>query len=86
MMQRNKPTDLIIGSGKVHSIREFTNEVFRLLNLNKKNLITGDKKYKRNIDIRGYKADIRLTKKILKWAPKLNLKQIIFKMVKNELF
>jgi len=86
MMQRNKPTDLIIGSGKVHSIREFTNEVFRLLNLNKKNLITGDKKYKRNIDIRGYKADIRSTKKILKWAPKLNLKQIIFKMVKNELF
>ena len=43
-------------------------------------------RYKRNIDIRGYKADIRLTKKILKWAPKLNLKQIIFKMVKNELF
>ena len=86
MMQRSKPIDLIIGSGKVHSLREFTNEVFKLLKLNKKNLITGDKKYKRNIDIRGYKADIGLTKKKLKWKPKFNIRQIILKMVNNELF
>ena len=86
MMQRKKPIDLIIGSGKVYSIREFVNEVFKILKLNKKNLITGDKKLKRNIDIRGYKADIKLTTQKLKWKPKLNLKKMIFKMVNNELF
>ena len=86
MMQKKKPTDLIIGSGKVHSIREFVNEVFKLLKLSNKNLIIGDKKFKRNLDIRGYKADINQTKKILKWKPKLNLKKIIYKMVNNELY
>ena len=86
MMQKNKPKDLVIGSGKIHTLREFTNEVFRILKLNKRNLITGVKKFKRNTDIRGYKADIKLTKKTLNWEPKLNIKQIIFKMVNNELF
>ena len=31
MMQRNKPRDFIIGSGKTYSLKEFVNEVFRYL-------------------------------------------------------
>ena len=54
--------------------------------LNKKNLVTGVKKFKRNLDIKGYRADIRLTKKKLNWKPKYSLKKIITKMINNELF
>ena len=36
MMQRNKPRDFIIGSGKTHSLKEFVNEVFRYLKISKK--------------------------------------------------
>ena len=41
------------------------NEVFRYLNISKKNLKTNVSKYKRKIDLRGYKANITDTQKNL---------------------
>ena len=86
MLQRTKPKDFIIGSGKTHSLNEFVNEVFRYLNISKKNLKTNVSKYKRKIDLKGYKANIKETQKILKWKPSLKFKTIIHKMINNELF
>ncbi len=86
MMQRTKPRDFIIGSGKTYSLRDFVNEVFKYLDISKKNLKTNVSKYRRKIDLRGYKANIADTQKILKWKPKLRFKTIIHKMIKNELF
>ena len=86
MMQRNKPRDFLIGSGKTHSLNEFVNEVFKYLNISKKNLKTNVLKYKRKIDLRGYKANITDTQKKLKWKPRLKFKAIIHKMINNELF
>ena len=73
MMQRTKP-------------RDFLNEVFKYLDISKKNLKTNVSKYKRKIDLRGYKANIAETSKTLKWKPKLKFKSIIHKMINNELF
>tara|TARA_B100000989_G_scaffold225197_1_gene172483 strand:+ start:198 stop:1157 length:960 start_codon:yes stop_codon:yes gene_type:complete len=86
MMQRKKPRDFIIGSGKTYSLKDFVNEVFKNLKISKKNLETNVSKYKRKIDLRGYKANIADTQKILKWKPKLKFKTIIHKMINNELF
>ncbi len=86
MMQRTKPRDFVIGSGKTHSLKELVKEVFKYLNINKKNLKTNVSKYKRKIDLRGYKANIADTQKILKWKPTLKFKTIIHKMIDNELF
>ena len=86
MLQRNKPRDFLIGSGKTHTLKEFVNEVFKYLNISKKNLKTNVSKYKRKIDLRGYKANIVDTQKKLKWKPKLKFKAIIHKMINNELF
>tara|TARA_B100001057_G_scaffold286584_1_gene286692 strand:+ start:192 stop:1151 length:960 start_codon:yes stop_codon:yes gene_type:complete len=86
MMQRTKPRDFIIGSGKTNSLKEFVNEVFKYLNISKKNLRTNVSRYKRKIDLRGYKANISDTQKILKWKPTIKFKTIIHKMINNELF
>tara|TARA_B100000482_G_C12345300_1_gene194587 strand:- start:67 stop:474 length:408 start_codon:yes stop_codon:yes gene_type:complete len=86
MLQQKKPIDLIIGSGKKNSIREFVNEVFKLLKINKTRLKSNTKKFKRKIDIDSYKADINLIKKKLKWKPKVNFEQIVYKMVNDILF
>ena len=86
MMQRNKPRDFIIGSGQTHSLKDFVNEVFKYLDISKKNLKTNVSKYKRKIDLRGYKANIKDTRRILKWEPKLKFKTIVHKMINNELF
>tara|TARA_B100001057_G_scaffold500468_1_gene615696 strand:- start:595 stop:1554 length:960 start_codon:yes stop_codon:yes gene_type:complete len=86
MLQRNKPRDFLIGSGKTHSLKDFVNEVFEYLNISKKNLKTNVSKYKRKVDLRGYKANIADTQKKLKWKPRLKFKKIIHKMINNELF
>jgi GDPmannose 4,6-dehydratase len=86
MMQRTKPRDFIIGSGKTYSLKDFVNEVFKYLNISKKNLKTNVSKYKRKVDLKGYKANIADTQKILKWNPELKFKTIIHKMINNELF
>ena len=65
MMQRSKPRDFIIGSGKTHSLKDFVNEVFEYLDISKKNLKINVAKYKRKIDLRGYKANIADTQKNL---------------------
>lgn len=86
MLQKEHPYDLILGTGKTHSIKEFVDEVFNLLKIDKKNLKPNIVKFKRKLDIRGYKADITKTKKIIKWTPKVGFKKIVKKMVNNELF
>tara|TARA_A100001015_G_scaffold282730_1_gene347334 strand:- start:6530 stop:7489 length:960 start_codon:yes stop_codon:yes gene_type:complete len=86
MLQNKKPKDLIIGSGKIFSIKDFVNEVFKIQKISKKNLIFDVSKFKRKLDIHSYKADIRNTKKVLKWEPKIKFKKIVYKMVNDELF
>lgn len=86
MLQKDSPIDLVIGTGKIYSLRDFLNEVFKLQKINFKNVKINVKKLKRKLDIKGYRANISKTNKILKWRPKLNFKQIVYKMVNEELF
>ena len=86
MLQQKKPVDLIIGSGKMHSLREFVDEVFKILKLNKKYVIANTKKFYRKIDIKSYRANTLLAKKRIGWKAKTSFKQIIKKMVYDELY
>ena len=85
MRQQKQPIDLIIGSGKKYSIRDFVNEVFKKMKINKKNLITGTSKLIRKIDIQSYRANTALCKKTIKWETKITFKKIIHKMINGEL-
>ena len=86
MLRQKHPKDLVIGSGKRHSLRSFVYEVFRLLNIPRSSLKINIKKLMRKQDIRTYKADPKLAKKILKWKAKTSFKQIIYKMVNEQLY
>ena len=85
MLQQKQPIDLIIGSGKKFSVRDFVNEVFKKMKIDKKNLITGTNKLIRKIDIQSYRANTTLCKKIIKWKTKITFKKIIHKMINDEL-
>ena len=86
MLQQKKPIDLVLGTGKKHSIRDFVNEVFKLKNISINRLKANQSSLKRKNDIISYKADIKLAKKNINWMPKVNFKQIVKKMLNNELF
>jgi len=86
MLRQKNPKDLVIGSGKRYSLRSFVYEVFRLLKIPRKHLKLNTKKLMRKKDIRSYQADPRLAKKILNWKAKTTFKQIIYKMIKGQLY
>ena len=77
---------MIIGSGKKYSLKEFIYEVFRLLKIPRNCLKVNTKQLIRKQDIRSYRADPRLAKKILKWRAKTTFKQIIYKMVNEQFY
>jgi len=86
MLQQKKANDFVIGSGKKYSIRDFVYEVFRLLKISKNKLKYNTKKFERKTDIKSYTANTNFIKKKLKWTSKVSFKEIVFKMVNNELF
>ena len=86
MLQQKNATDLIIGTGKVYSLRDFVKEVFKIKKIDIKKLKTNVSHLKRKLDIKGYKADISKTSKVLKWRPRVSFKKIVEKMINEDLF
>ena len=86
MLKQKNPKDLVIGSGKRHSLKNFIYEVFRLLKIPRKHLKSNTKKFMRKNDLQSYRADPSLAKKILNWKAKTTFKKIIYKMVMKQLY
>ena len=86
MLQLKKPCDLVIGSGKSYSIKEFLDLTLKSLNLDKKRIILNSKQLIRKNDIKDYKSNPKLAKKLIKWKNTLTLRQIINKMINNEYY
>ena len=86
MLRQKDLKDIVIGSGKKHSLKSFVFEAFRLLKIPRNRLKANTKKFIRRKDIISYRSDPILAKKILNWKAKTSFKQIIRKMIYNELF
>ena len=85
MLNYKKPTDFIIATGKTNSLEVFISLVFEHYKMDWKNYIIFSKKLIRNSDIKYTKFDINSIRKKLGWAPKITLKEIVEKMIKNEI-
>ena len=101
ILQLSKPTDIVVCSDKSYSVREFIKECFNYLNIkikftgknlkekviddNGKVWITINKKFFRENEIDQLIGNASKAKKILKWKTKINLKQLVKKMMDYEL-
>ena len=100
MLQKKKPTDYVISTGKQYTVKEFVNLVLQDLNMKyswkgkgfnskcyfkNKCIVECDKEYYRPLEVDTLLGDSRKAKKELNWRPKTNIKQLINEMVKSEL-
>ena len=101
MMQKKKPSDYVIATGKQHSVKEFVDMVLKELGIkffwrgkginskcyikNGKCIIQCDKKYFRPLEVDTLLGDYSKAKKELNWKPKTNLKKLVKEMVNTEL-
>ena len=81
MLQQKKPQDFVIGTGKMHSVKDFLKIAFNYVGLDYKKYIKFDKTLIRPKDKSILQADARKAARILKWKPKTNFKQLVHKMV-----
>jgi len=85
MLQQDKPDDYVIGTGEIHSVKEFLEEAFNYLNLDWKEYIEIDARYFRPTEAVNLKADSTKAKNLLNWAPRISFKELVRIMVDYDL-
>lgn len=85
IMQQKKPDFFVIGTGVNTSVAKFTNECFKFVGLDYKKYLKVDKKLLRSNKTKNLKANLKKSKKILKYKVKTKIQDLIKIMMKNEL-
>ena len=101
ILQQKKPDDFVIATGKQYSVKYFINIVAKELNMkiswrgkgvnekaydqNNNIIIECNKRYFRPSEVQTLLGNPSKAKKILKWKPRINIKQLAKEMVKNDL-
>jgi GDPmannose 4,6-dehydratase len=85
MLQQNEPDDFVIATGEAHSVREFTEKVFKKLDLDYKEYVVIDQKYFRPAEVDFLLGDATKARKKLGWEPKVSFDQLIDMMIEADM-
>lgn len=81
MLQQDKPTDFVIGTGVRHSVQDFLETAFNYLDLDPAKYVRLDPKLMRPAEVDTLQADSTLAHEKLGWTPKVNFVGLVQRMV-----
>lgn len=85
MLQQKEPDDYVIATNETHSVKEFVEKAFNIVDLNWQDYIKVDNKLFRPLDVNFLQGDYYKAKNKFKWEPKVKFKELVNKMVKEDL-
>ena len=85
MLQHDSPDDYVVSTGETHSVREFCEIAFGILNLNYKDFVEIDPTYYRPAEVDLLLGDNSKIKNTLGWVPQTSFKELIQEMIDNDL-
>ena len=85
MLQQKKPSDFVVGTGKMHSVKDFAKLAFSMVGLNYKKYIKLNKSLLRPAEVDTLQANYKKANKILGWKPEIQFKQLVKEMVQADL-
>jgi GDPmannose 4,6-dehydratase len=86
MLQQDKPDDYVIATGKDYSIREFLDYAFGHVGINDwEKYVKQDERYMRPAEVAVLRGDSSKAKKELGWVPRTSFKDMVTKMVENDI-
>jgi len=85
MLQQHEPDDYVIATGETHSVGEFVQRVFELLNLKREKYVEIDQRYFRPSEVDYLLGDPTKAKNKLGWQPKVNFEHLVKIMVESDL-
>jgi GDPmannose 4,6-dehydratase len=86
MLQQDQPDDYVLATGETHTIEEFLDEAFRLIGIEDwSKYVIKDPKFYRPAEVDVLNGDYTKAKEILGWQPTTTFKEIVNKMVLNDI-
>ncbi len=85
MLQRNEPDDYVIATGETHSITEFLEAAFGLLDLDWKQYVEQDPRYFRPAEVDLLLGDSGKARTVLGWQPRVTFPELVRMMVAADL-
>ena len=81
ILHHNKPGDYVIATNSSHSVKEFLEESFKIVDLDYKKYVKQDKRFFRPLEVDVLKGDYSKAEKELGWKPKTDFKKLVKIMV-----
>lgn len=85
MMQADEGDDYVVATNETHSVKQFVEETFGLLDLDFEEYVDYDKRYERPAEVDLLIGDPAKAKKQLGWEPKVKFKELVRIMVESDL-
>ncbi|MBC2607371.1 GDP-mannose 4,6-dehydratase [Pelagicoccus albus] len=85
MLQQDQPDDYVIATNETHTVKEFVQETFALLDLDWEKYVDYDDRYERPAEVDLLIGDPAKAKKQLGWEPKVKFKELVKIMTEADL-
>ena len=85
ILQLDRPSDYVIGSGESHSVREFLEKAFDYAELEYQKYVEFDPRYYRPLEVENLIANSTKARKDFDWSPKISFEELIKIMVDADL-
>ena len=85
MLQQDQPDDYVVATNETHSVKEFIQETFDLLNLDWEKYVNYDARYERPAEVELLIGDPAKAKQQLGWEPKGKFKELVKIMTEADL-
>ena len=85
MLQQDQPDDYVVATNEAHSVKEFIQETFALLDLDWEKYVDYDKRYERPAEVDLLIGDPAKAKRQLNWEPKVRFKELVKIMTESDL-
>ena len=81
MLQQEQPDDFVVGTGKLHTLRQLCEAAYGPLGLNWQDHVVSDPALVRPLETGQTLADPSKARKLLNWEPTISFEQMVGKMV-----
>ena len=86
MLQQDTPDDYVIATGKDHTIREFLDAAFTTVGITDwKKYVKQDPRFMRPAEVAVLCGDSTKAREVLGWYPRTSFKEMVSRMVKNDI-
>jgi GDPmannose 4,6-dehydratase len=85
MLQQENPDDYVVATNETHSVREFCQEAFQLLDLDWEKYVSHDTRYERPAEVDLLIGDPAKARRQLGWEPKVKFKELVRLMIDADL-